>query len=262
MVVGIVATPGDRRRTPLADVPGVRFAGRFDVERQPAEGAGFERWLDGLDVIFVGEPTGTHVQVAERAARRGVHLFLEWPPAASLGEAETIARLAEEAGVEVGVSRPLRYHADLTGRPAGWTPSIVLFRATLAAERPPWRRVLADAVDVACDLAGSGSVQRVEAEVARRDGPWAEAVAVGLRFHNGTYAQLALRAGATPERHLYAAGAGHVLESPLGGSAPARLAREGDAFLAALAARRHAPVSIHEALDTLRLVERLMERLR
>ena len=290
MRVGIIGTaPWTETRTAvIRAMTGVVLAGYrdalSDLELAHAAGPGarfahsLADFLETLDVAFIGGSTATHYFVAEAAARRGVHLFLEWPPATSLGECEAMLRLVEEAGVEAGVSRPLRYHPVFAECPPSWQPNLILLRQTLP--EAPRRRHLAGAVDLCCALARSGSVQRIDAEAARSEGARPDAVAFALRFHNGAYAQVSLRRAAAPASgHLYAAGGGVAVETSLppfadpaehaattGALAPLSpanaVATETRHFMKALAERRPAPVSILDALHTLRLVERLMERLR
>ena len=220
--------------------------------------------LDGLDVAFVAGPTAGHFAAAEAATKAGRHVFLEWPPATSVREAEAMSELAEEAGVEVGVSRPLRLLPVFRELPEAGRVSLIVVRLSVSGEAPAWPRRLADAVDLCCALAQSHSVQRVDAEAVRTEGPWPAAVAFGLRFHSGAYAQVSLRRG-TAGGTLYVGGAGFEADVALPDDAASEaplLEAETQAFLAAVAEGRPAPVSILDGLHTLRLVERLMMKLR
>lgn len=280
MNVGIVGA-GEQaaaREQVLQSEPGVTYAGTFGREV-------LDDLLAGLDVLFVAVPTAEHYAVAEAATKQGVHVFLSWPPATSVRECEAMVRLAEEAGVEVGVSRPLRFHGALSVLPASWRAELIGLQFDRTEAGPGLNRCLADAVDLCCTLAGSSNVQRIDAEAVRSGRAWPEALACGLRFHNGTYAQVVLRQGArTAREQLYAAGAGVELEADLaGGAAYVRQCREGGvdgafepvplppasllavetrAFLQAVAARRTVPVSVLDGLHTMRLVERIMGKLR
>ncbi|ARA94010.1 hypothetical protein AWN76_013175 [Rhodothermaceae bacterium RA] len=233
-------------------------------------------------VLVIHGAPADRFRLAEAAARHGCHLLLAWPPAASIPEAEALVRLAEEAGVEIGVQRPLRWQPALRDGPPALRPSLVLLQQDVPDGRP-WPRLLADAVDLCTAVAGGGGVRRVEAAAVRR-AAHPEAMAFTLRFLRGTLAQVSLRRGPVDRASLYAAGPGGRLEVDFSGM-QARLAvlearqnedrpdaletetaalvtAEVHAFLDALAARQPAPVSILEALQTMRLVERLMQRLR
>jgi predicted dehydrogenase len=303
---------GQARAAALAGLPGVALVGVADADgaraRVLADAHGTRPFASTLDLLADADAVCLAVPAAERfllaraAAGEGTHVFLEWPPATGLDEAERLGHLAEEASVEVAVARPLPVGFLLDGRPADWRPrllALTLDAGTGPDDAPgalPWPHRLAGALDLCVALARSADVQRVEAE-ADRDGARLRAVALGLRFRNGVYAQAVLheraRAVDAPERfRLDASGAGfrlsaRALDGPVCvereassnaderaanpapaaafGPAPSPLlpaARELADFVAAVAAGRPAPVSILDALHTLRLVERLMERLR
>ena len=216
-------------------------------------------FLDTVDAVFVAVPTAQRYQVAAAAAKKGRHVFLEWPPATSARECEAIVRLAEEAGVEAAVSRPLRSLADVRAVPPEARANLIVLQQTLDAS--PWPYRLADAADLCCALARSHAIRRVDAEMVRGPAAQPEAVAVGLRFHSGTYAQLSLQ-GRRPASRLYAAGPGYTLDADLGTPRPALLQAESRAFLQALQAPRAVPVAALDGLYTMRLIERIMERLR
>ena len=238
-------------------------------------------FLDAVEAVFVAVPTAQRYQVAAAAAKRGRHVFLEWPPATSARECEAVVRLAEEAGVEAAVSRPLRFQADVRAVPPGGRATLIVLRQELGAEAAlPWPHRLADAADLCCALARSHAVQRVDAEMVRGPAAHPSAVAFGLRFHSGTYAQANLRDGprAGPETacptpagragcpskvgHLYAAGPDCALDVALDAPRSALLQAEVRAFFQALRDSRSVPVTALDGLRTMRLVERIMARLR
>jgi predicted dehydrogenase len=234
--------------------------------------------FEDTDVALVTVPTASHYYVAQAAARHGVHLFLEWPPATSIRECESIVQLAEEAGVEVGISRPLRFHPLLDALD-GRRVHLIVLRQEVDARTPAfWPPRCADALDLCCALARSHSIQRIDAEAVPRHAAWPEAIAFALRFHSGTYAQVSLYRRQQPgDDLLYVAGADFQLESDLDGTAlhgrPALgdaatsdvrspVEQETTAFLDALTADQIPPVTVLDGLHTMRLVERLMEQLR
>lgn len=230
------------------------------------------------DVAFVTVPTASHYHVAQAAARQGVHLFLEWPPATSVRECESIVQLAEEAGVEVGISRPLRFHPLFDALDDQRVHLIVLRQEVDASTPAFWPPRCADALDLCCALARSHSIQRIDAEAVPRHAAWPEAIAFALRFHSGTYAQVSLYRRQQPgDDLLYVAGADFQMESDLDGTElhgrPALdedtthnerspVEQETEAFLDAITAGQIPPVTVLDGLHTMRLVERLMEQLR
>lgn len=252
------------RREVLRMMEGIEYAGEMDFS--PPES------LEDIDVLFIGVPRADRFRVADEAMRRGVHLFLEWPPATSIHECAALARLAEEAGLECGVSRPLRFspifeslaessranvisllmHGD-----RGWT-------GTSGAGSAVSRRtnVMADAVDLACSLAGSSSVRRVDAEMVRRESAQAGTTAFSLRFHSGAYAQVLIRSDGSAELpSICAAGEGVNVDGRIAGL-DAAIGRETTMFLTSVTERRPVPVSALDALQTMRIVERLQSALR
>ena len=214
------------------------------------------------DVLCMAAPAEARFRLAEAALKKGLHLLLAWPPTASLTEAERLVRLGEEAGVEIGVSRPLRFHPAV----ADWPKRAQLVHLTQvvpeAMQPPPWARWMADAIDLCCALAHSHSVQRIDAEAVRGD-VWPTALGAGLRFHSGTYAQLHVRRAPMDHRHQVYLGRGAQHEViDLTTAHEEAAAAEARAFVQAVVEDRPPPVSMLEAFHTLRLVERLMTRLR
>lgn len=241
--------------------------------------AGFSEEVDAflqtIDVAFLSISTADHFFVAEAAAKRGVHVFLEWPPATSIRECAAMIRLIEEAGVEVGVSRPLRFHPLFDRVSDVGRLQLMLLNVHVAhAQETAWPRPLADALDLCQALAGTTNIQRIDAQAVRSMPPWPDAVAFGLRFYQGTYAQVAMRFGdPSAQSSLYLGGSrGHQdleLPSPLHPTNEAQnplwvslVEAETQAFLNALATHQPAPVSILDGLQTMRLVERLLAKLR
>ena len=78
------------RRQVVATTPGVTLHGELDALPDLATVAAadvgldaiapLEALLEAVEVVFVARPAADHVRLAEAAAKRGVHVFLEWPP--------------------------------------------------------------------------------------------------------------------------------------------------------------------------------------
>lgn len=279
MTVGLLGTGpfSDARREALTTHPEVTLApsapplpdlvamARADVEDELDRVLG--DYLDALDAAFVAVPPSDQFRVAEAVIRRGVPAFLEWPPAASVPECATLVDVAEEAGVEVGVSQPLRVHPAVAALPPDRRADLILVRREVVfpdAAAPPWSRWLAETLDLCCTLAQSHSVQRVDVEAVRRGHAWPTVVAFGLRFHSGTYAQVSLRpAESAPRGTLFRADPEGEHEIDLTAAPSTSLLRaETHAFVDALAAGRPAPVTALDALQTMRLTERMLAKLR
>ena len=91
------------RRRALVELDHVEVVAIPDADSASAADVG------GIDVLFIGVARSDRFEVAARAARAGTNVFIEWPPATSIRECAALVRLAEESGVECGVSRPLRF---------------------------------------------------------------------------------------------------------------------------------------------------------
>ena len=235
------------------------------------------------DVVIVGGGVGERFEAAHAVLSEGRHAFLAWPPGVSLDEASRLAARAEEAGVEVGAARPLPVSAVLRAAPPDWTARLVTLALTVAPggrlAATAWSARLAGALDVCATLAQTRDAARLDAQ-ADREGGRLRAVAFGVRFRTGAYAQVSVRSGDADAFHLDASGPGarlsaRTLDGPLcierGDAGPRPVAapdplapdvREAVSFLEAVAAGRRAPFSLADALATMRLAEAVGERLR
>lgn len=216
----------------------------------------------GADVVALGEagivvvvgPVEQRAAAVRAAVAAGRHVFAAWPPGA-LAEAEALRRDAEEAGVEVGVERPLGAAIRAGDAPAR------LVGVTAVTDGTAWPRRLAGVLDVCAERAGSREAARLWAE-AERDGARLLAVAVSVRFRNGALAQALVRAAAPGEAvagvrvSVYAAGRAETADGA------DTLAAEAVAFVQAVAAARPAPYALDDALAALRLADRLAAALR
>ncbi|MEM8556969.1 MAG: Gfo/Idh/MocA family oxidoreductase [Bacteroidota bacterium] len=278
-VVG-VGRQGAVRARHIAEDARLRLVGVADADVSRAEAvaaactttpyASTALLLDACDAVCVATPTRDHFLLAEAAAKDGRHVFLEWPATTSVDECERLVRLGEEAGVEIGVAHPLPVAALLASRPHGWRPHLVSLH--LPADGLSWPFLLAGALDLSVALAGSADLPRLDAE-ADRHGALLGTVAATLRFRSGTLAHLLL-GDAVEAPRLFVAGQGrrataHRLDAPLAfdDDAPTRpgasAADDGfDGFATALATERPAPRSALDALRTMRLAERLLQKLR
>ncbi len=246
-------------------------------------------WLKDLHAIFAGIPGAYVPHVVNVALRAGVHTFLGRAAVPSLSEYKALATLAEEAGVEVGVSRVMRFHPFREMLPAAWrTTAITMRHCKKGQDVTGFQQMLEDAVDLCCSLAGTGEVRKIEAQLVQRSRRYPVCLLAGLRFQNGTYAQLELKQGAQQNVHtVYAGGGGFEFEADFNQqqihlsraagqenevassafdekkfSLQDLIATETIAFLASLRERKPVPISIMDGLQTLRLVESIRKKLR
>ncbi len=263
---------------PLTVVGAPELAARLGVSAgAPPAGS-----ASGRRVVVVGGPVAERMTHAARAVGEGAHVFLLWPPGTAAG-ADALAGRAEEAGVEVGLARPLGARA-LAGVPDGWAARLVTLTlvartgGTLAGAG--WPGLLAGAVDLCSTLADARDASRLDA-VAERDGDAIRAVALAGRFENGAYAQAVVRFSdhaPADEVALYAARPGSRVEArsldgplcvetqastwrvPVPSGDP--LADEVAAFVEAVGAGRPPAYGLGAALTALRLVARVRDQLR
>ena len=242
--------------------------------------------FENLDVLFVAVPSAYAFHVATTAIRLGMHVFLGRSAGPSIAECLEIAALGEEAGVEVGISRMMRFHPFWAHKSDDWRVSALslLHHETGLID---FQQMLEDAVDLCCSLAGTSEVRGVDAQLIQYDRQYPSCLITGLRFQNGVYAQIQLRQGVGHEAHVVYAGGSFELELDLkqnvlmmrtgdaGENERARSAFESHslqpenlieietvAFLKALSAHQPAPITIVDGMQTLRVVEAIRKNLR
>ncbi len=118
-VVG-VGRMGERHSRVYSTLKGVEFVGVSDVAVERGADvaqrygvaffADYVDLLERVDAVTVATPTTTHGRVAQECLRRGVHVLVEKPMAASLGEARALARLARDSGLVVQVGHVERFN--------------------------------------------------------------------------------------------------------------------------------------------------------
>lgn len=251
------------RRSVAASTCGVEL-----IDSEPNRS--LEATLEQADVLFIGVPRAERFAVASQAARSGTPVFVEWPPTTSIRECAALVRMAEESGLECGVSRPLRFDPLLRSVREEWRANLVSLSlsgdgagtALPGVHVPRLSRLMADAVDLACALVKSSSVQRVDAEATRDGALQPDATLFSLRFHSGAYAQVFIRLnGPSIRPAVYASGGGVRLDGTIGPPEEA-MRRETEEFLNAVRSGYSVPVSALDGLHTLRIVERIQAMLR
>ncbi len=114
--------------------------------------------------VAVGGPQPERLAGLRAAVAAGRHAFAAWPPG-TLQEAEALVRDAHEAGVEVGVERPV---------PADGVAASRLVTVTLVTDGAAWSRAIAGALDVcaaALAAARRRTSRRMPSEMAPRSSP-------------------------------------------------------------------------------------------
>ncbi|GAA2289346.1 Gfo/Idh/MocA family oxidoreductase [Streptomyces kunmingensis] len=165
----------------------------FAAQHPPvAQGDDFGALLDatGARVAIICTPIPTHTDLALTAARRGVHLLLEKPPAPSYTEYERMARGVAEAGVacQIGFqslgSHAMSHIRDLVrdghiGEPLGIGAAGAWVRDEAYFRRAPWagHRRLDD---------GTGTGRQVDVVDGVLTNPLAHAVSTALALDGAT----------------------------------------------------------------------------
>lgn len=102
----------------------IEFTGVFDVEPQASEGVSaqygvkkfgsFDELLGEIDTLIVVTPTSSHFEIAEKAIKAGVNVFIEKPVTSSLDEALRLIELAKGSKVKIQVGHVERFNPALT----------------------------------------------------------------------------------------------------------------------------------------------------
>jgi predicted dehydrogenase len=102
------------------EIEGVKLVGFFDphteTAKQVAEEYGIKRFtdadklIDACDIIDVVTPTDQHYGVCMNAIRKGKHVFVEKPLAATVKEGRDIVNIVKEAGVKLQVGHIERFN--------------------------------------------------------------------------------------------------------------------------------------------------------
>ncbi len=242
-----------------------------------------------LSVLFIAVPGIYAYHLATKSLRFGLDTFLGRSAVPSIADCKALAALAEEAGVELGISRITRFHSFLDAIPRDWrASSLAVLHESESQDQFAFQQMIEDAVDLCCNLAGMGEVRKIESQLVQRNRAQPGSLMLGFRFQNGTYAQIQLRQGIEQPRYsLYAGGGSFELDVDLNEhtlrvrsssdyendipriafeSKPLPktnlIERETRAFLYNLANNQPVPVSIEDGLQTLQLVEKVREGLR
>ncbi len=104
----------------LHDFKGVRVAGIADIDAAAllalSEKYGLTRYTDykdmanGLNGVVIATPTDTHYPIAKSFMEKGVHVFIEKPVAATVGQARRLVNLAAEKGIAFHVGHLERFN--------------------------------------------------------------------------------------------------------------------------------------------------------
>jgi len=195
----------------LSDLPDVELVGVMDVDPSRVQRVTARRPFPGFDdlrrmleetrpqALVVAVPTRAHAEVAREALRRGVHVLVEKPIAASVPEARELEREAAQRGLVLSVGHVERFNpavAELRRRlAAGEGGRVFQLHARRIGPFPQRIRDVGVVLDLAthdvdvCRFLLGEDVERVYAAVQRRIHTENEDLCVGmLHFRSGTVA--------------------------------------------------------------------------
>jgi predicted dehydrogenase len=231
--IGIIGAgqAGERHAVGFAATAGTTLVGVADLAEERAReltqrfgGKAFRDWREllevGLDLLVVSLPHNMHVEPAEAAAERGMHVLMEKPLATTLEDARRIIDVCEAARVKLTISFVHRFREELQ-LARRWLDAGLLGDPLVASERmggqrgshlPAWvgsKEVAGGGVLMYSAIHGvdrlrwllSSDVRRVTAETRQFSGDTEveEAVTALLTFESGATATL------TAEAPLYRA---------------------------------------------------------
>lgn len=233
-----------------------RTLGPAPDDFQPNTGS-FSSWVH-LD------PSVESLERAAGALRAGWNTVIRWPSRAPARTAERLVELAEEAGSQVGILRPLRRLSELRPLIQEDRPAILTIAADLQElETSDISDSVSDLADLATIILGAAGLSRTEIESTPDAGGAVSAVAATIRYRNGALAQLFVSQGNGPSRfHLVAAGGGTVRRAvslspgPLPPTGEA-LARDVADFAEAIGRGSPNVCPLADALEALRIAERI-----
>jgi predicted dehydrogenase len=104
----------------LHDFKGVRVAGIADIDAAALLAlsekyhvpryADYKDMANGLNGVVIATPTDTHYPIAKSFMEKGVHVFIEKPVAATVGQARRLAGLAAKKGIVFHVGHLERFN--------------------------------------------------------------------------------------------------------------------------------------------------------
>ena len=249
--------------------------------------------LEKLDVLLISVPAAYMYSVTEQALRNGLHAYLHWNTSISISEYQKLAELAEEAGSELGIDLPLKYHPLFSRLSSRRSNSVLSIQKALASPSThAFQKAIEQSLELCYHYANKSEVQRIDAQVVRSKPPIPDTLLAGIRFQNGTYIHIHIyQPSPKPVHTVHASGIGFNIEVDLEQGTlkqTQQTEEEKDqengyfqtafevsslpivnldeaalkAFIIAIAEEQPAPVSIFDGLQTKRIIEKLRKCLR
>lgn len=256
----IARTPGLRLAAVVDDVPEAAqsladlAAAELDTPR-PAVHPDIESLPDGIRIVAICTPSGTHVELAERALATGRHVVLEKPLDVSMDRGRRLAAIAEDAatrGLSVSVISQHRYdpgamavadaaHSGRFGRVTSAVASVPWWRTQEYYDSGAWRGTWeldgggalmnqgVHTVDLLLWYLGTPVELYAQTALLAHDRVEVEDVAVAtLRFESGALAVLHATTAANPDQKVRLAVYGSAGSGIVESDQLALLAVDGD----------------------------------
>lgn len=106
----------------LSNIPNIKVVGVCDIDQSVANllstnfkasaYTSLEEMIDRekLDAVIINTPVKTHAELAIKAMKKGVHVFLEKPAVASVSELDDIFNVSLETGSKLTVAHNYKFH--------------------------------------------------------------------------------------------------------------------------------------------------------
>ncbi|HEY6430632.1 MAG TPA: Gfo/Idh/MocA family oxidoreductase [Acetobacteraceae bacterium] len=164
--------------------------------------------LQASDALIVAVPAAVHFPIAKAALMAGKHVLVEKPIAASLAEADRLARLADERGLVLQVGHLERFSAAYGALAGRVGPPLYIEATRVAPFKPRGTDVsvildlMIHDLDLVLSLTDS-PIEQVDAVGAAISGPHEDIANARIRFASGAVAAItASRVASRTERQM------------------------------------------------------------
>jgi predicted dehydrogenase len=188
--------------------PDIGRAEKVGREAGRAPALGLDALLDASDAVIIAAPAEAHYDLAAQALEAGKHVLVEKPIAATLDQADHLARLARETGRVLQVGHLLRYSAEHRAISSRITRPLYIDATRIAPYKPRGTDVsvildlMIHDLDLVLALVDS-PIQSVDALGAAVSSPLEDIANARVRFENGCVATItASRISLKTERRM------------------------------------------------------------
>jgi len=188
--------------------PNIDRAEKVGREAGKAPALDLGQLLEASDAVIVAAPAEVHYDLAAQALEAGKHVLVEKPIAATLDQADHLARLARERGRVLQVGHLLRYSAEHRAISSRITRPLYIDATRIAPYKPRGTDVsvildlMIHDLDLVLALIDS-PIQSIDALGAAVSSPFEDIANARVRFENGCVATItASRISLKTERRM------------------------------------------------------------